>query len=280
MLIGLAFIWGTSFILMKRGLESFTSYQVAAFRIFISFVIMIPLIIRHVKKITKKNIKSLLIVGFIGNCIPAFFFTTAQTQITSSLAGILNSLTPIFTMVIGVLLYRSKVFWVNILGLLIGLFGAAGLIVKDISDFFIGNNWYALFVVAATLCYGINVNEVKYKLEDLSGVAIAALGFLFTGPVTGIYLLFSDYSATVATDNYMMNLGYIVILALFSSVIAVIGINILIKYTTTIFAASVTYIIPVFAIFWGMFDGEKFYTIDIFWIILVLLGVYLVNKSH
>jgi drug/metabolite transporter (DMT)-like permease len=279
LLIILAFIWGTSFILMKKGLESYTNIQVAAFRIFFSFIIFLPIIIKRLKKINRNNIKSLLLVGFLGNMIPAFLFTKAQTQIDSSLAGILNSVTPLFTLVIGILFYKSRVKLINITGLVLGFIGAMGLIYNGTAEFLKGNSWYTLFVVIATACYGITVNEIKYKLENLDGVTIACLSFFFTGPVAGILLLFSDFSATVHTENYLRNLGFISILALFNSVIAVTLFNILIKYTSAIFAASVTYIIPIFAIFWGIFDGERISLDEILWSFVILLGVYLVNKE-
>ena len=113
----MAFIWGTSFILMKKGLQSYSNYQVAAFRIFISFIIVIPFLVKSIRKITKKNIFVLIIVGFVGNLIPALLFTTAQTHINSSVAGMLNALTPIFTLVIGVSLFKTKIKSINIIGL-------------------------------------------------------------------------------------------------------------------------------------------------------------------
>ncbi len=279
LLIALAFTWGASFILIKKGLESYTYNQVGALRIFIAFVFLIPFIIKNLKKITRKNIKSLIIVAFIGNGIPAFLFAKAQTQVSSSLAGMLNTLVPLFTLVIGLSLYKNSAKLVNIIGIFIGLIGAIGILFKPATNFFAQNNWYVLFIVVATAFYGLNINEIKYKLKELDGTAIAALAFLLIGPFAGIYLIFSDYSYALSTENYMINLGYIVLLALFSSVIAVIAFNLLIKYVTTIFAASVTYFIPVFAIFWGIFDGETVTLYQIFWISIILLGVYFVNKE-
>ena len=277
-LLFLSLIWGTSFILMKRGLESYSNTQVAAFRIFFSFVFMLPITIKNIKVISRDNIRSLIIVGMIGFAIPAFLFTKAQTRIDSSLAGMLNSLTPLFTLVVGILFYRSHTRWVNIAGLLMGLIGAIGLMWNGDMNIFKGINAFALFIVVATICYGINVNEIKFKLVNLSSLEITSLAFLFTGPIAGIYLLFTDFTPVSETPDYLMNLAYIAILALFSSVIAVLIFNHLIKYTTTLFATSVTYIIPLFAIMWGTIDGESIRLIQLIWITVILLGVYLVNK--
>ena len=278
-LIFLAFIWGTSFILMKKGLRSYSNLQVAAFRIFFSFIIIIPLIFRNFKKLNSKNLKSILIVGIIGNGIPAFLFTTAQTQITSSLAGVFNSLTPLFTILIGIFFYKTKSKWYKSIGVLIGLAGATGLMLQGKSDLISGNNWYAIFVIIATACYGTSVNEIKTGLSNLNGVEITSLAFLTIGPFAGIYLLFSDFTFALSTPDYLENLGFILILALFSSVIAVILFNHLIQFTSAIFAASVTYIIPIFAIMWGLFDGESLSIIQILWISAIIFGVYLVNKT-
>ncbi|MFC2115283.1 DMT family transporter [Bacteroidota bacterium] len=274
----LALIWGSSFILMKKGLESYDHIQVAAFRIFFSFIFLLPFTIRNIRVVRKDNLQSLLIVGLVGFAIPALLFTKAQTRIDSSLAGILNSLTPLFTLIVGLLFYKSTARWMNIIGLLMGFAGALGLMWNGDMDIFKGINLFALFVVAATICYGINVNEIKFKLSSLTAIQITSLAFLFTGPIAGIYLLFSDLTPALETPKYLQNLGYIALLALFSSVIAVQIFNHLIKQTTTLFASSVTYIIPLFAIMWGLVDGEQIGILQIIWIGVILLGIYLVNK--
>jgi drug/metabolite transporter (DMT)-like permease len=274
----LALIWGTSFILMKKGLESYSHNQVAAFRIFFSFIFMLPITIKNIKVIRRDNIQSLIIVGIIGFAFPAMLFTKAQTRIDSSLAGMLNSLTPLFTLVVGLILYRSSARWMNVVGLFIGLTGAIGLMWNGDLNILKGINVFALFIVAATICYGININEVKFKLAQLSSLEITSLAFLFTGPIAGIYLLLTDLAPASQTPDYKLNLVYIALLALFSSVIAVLIFNHLIKYTTPLFASSVTYIIPLFAIMWGIIDGESIRLVQFLWIALILVGVYLVNK--
>ncbi|MFP4366816.1 MAG: DMT family transporter [bacterium] len=280
LLIFLAFIWGASFILMKKGLQSFTNMQVGAMRIFFSFIFFLPLIYRNIRKINRSNLQSLLIVGFVGNSLPAVLFATAQTGIGSALAGILNSLTPIFTLLVGITLYSNKVRWLSIAGLLLGMTGALGLIMSSNNLNIEGsNNWYGVFAVIATMCYGVNVNEIKFRLKDLDGVAIASLGFFFPGPFAGLYLLMTDYSAATSSPDVYISLLAVTGLAFFSSFIAIIVMNILIKYTTTLFAASVTYIIPIFAVTWGIMDGERFLPLQVFWAFVILAGVYLVNRK-
>ncbi len=279
-LIFLSLIWGSSFILMKKGLRSYSHDQVAALRIFISFLAFLPFGIKNLKKVSKENIYSLLIVGFVGSTIPAFLFTKAQTNIDSALAGILNSITPLFTLIIGLIFYKSTAKLINAVGIFLGLIGALGLIMHTSSGSnILGNvNYYGLYVVLATICYGINVNQVKYKIKGLNGLELTSMAFMFVGPFAGIYLLFTDFSFALSTTDYMLNLGYIAILAVIGTVMALVIFNTLIQNTSALFGASVTYIIPIFAIAWGIFDGEKITIIQFLWIGLILTGVYLVNK--
>ncbi len=276
-LLILSLIWGSSFILMKRGLEAFTSNQVAAFRIFISYLAFLPIAIKHFKKIKKENIISLLIIGFIGNAIPAMLFTKAQTRIDSSLAGMLNSLTPMFTLFVGLLFYKSRILLINVAGILLGLIGAIGL-VNNGQNILAGDNSYAIFIVVATMFYGISANEIKFKLPGMSGISIAALSFFFIGPFAGIYLLFTDYSGAINSGIFLPGLGYIAILAIFGSFFAVMLFNTLIKYTSAIYASSVTYLIPLIAIMWGVVDGEPFTINNLLWMSVILVAIYLVNK--
>lgn len=275
----LAFVWGASFILIKKGLQAFSSEQVAAFRMFFAFMFLLPIAIKKWPKLRKQNIKSLLIVGFIGSAIPSLLFTIAQRHINSSLAGMLNSLVPLFTLVIGIFLYSAKVNKINVLGIVIGLVGTLGLLIKDTSNIMAGISVFAVLPVFASFLYGISANEIKEKLRDLNGTEIASLALLLVGPWAGIYLVFTDFSAPFNSGFFTESLVAIAVLALFSTSVAVVVFNFLIKHTTAIFATSVTYIIPIFAIMWGVIDGEQILFSQLFWIAVVLSGVYLVNKK-
>ncbi len=279
-LLFLSFIWGSSFILMKKGLRSYSHDQVAAFRIFISFITFLPFGIKYLKKITKENVIALIVVGLIGSTIPAFLFTKAQTQVDSGFAGILNSATPLFTLIIGLLFYKSTAKLINAIGIFLGLSGALGLIFYSSNggNLFDNINYYGLFIVVATICYGVNVNHVKYKIKDLNGLELTSLAFMFVGPFAGIYLLFTDFSLALSTPDYLLNLGYIAILAIIGTVLALVIFNTLIQHTSALFGSSVTYIIPIFAIMWGLFDGEQLNAIQFVWIGLIFTGIYLVNR--
>jgi drug/metabolite transporter (DMT)-like permease len=278
-LIALAFIWGSSFILIKKGLNSYEPEQVAAYRMLFAAVLLSPVAFKHLKQINKKTFWPLLEVAFIGNAIPAYLFAVGQTHINSSLAGILNSITPIATLIVGLLFFGVKTRWANIIGLIMGLIGAVGLILSSNTGVE-GDLFYSLLVVIAGIMYATNLNVIKYMLKDMSGLVITSIAFLFTLPAAALYLLFAGYEPTHGHETANLALLYIFLLALFSSAIAVVGFNIMVKYTSAIFASSVTYIIPIFAIMWGLFDGEQVFISQIIWLAVIILGIYLVNKKE
>lgn len=276
-----AFLWGSSFILMKRGLETFSYMQVAAMRIFFSFIILLPLIIKHIKVINRKNIRSFLLLSFIANGINAFLFTKAQTKISSSLAGILNILVPLFTLTIGIFFYRVKTTKpTNILGVVLGFLGAFALIFSGSKGNLLeGENLYGLFIILACLGYGFTSNEVKEYLSKYSGIVLASLAFLFSGPIAGLYLIFSDFSTAIYAPNFTSSLFYVFLLALSGSVLAVFLFYTLIKHTTALSAVMVNYLVPLFAVMWGVIDGEKFSVYQGIFALLIILGVYFVTKK-
>jgi drug/metabolite transporter (DMT)-like permease len=159
----LAVIWGSSFILMKRALLVYTPVQVGAFRILTAFLFLLPFIVGHFKKIDRKNWKYFLASGFLGNGIPSILFPWSETRISSALAGMINSLTPIFTLIVGVLIFKMVVSRNKVIGLGIGLAGAIILIVGN-GNFFGDANLHALIVVVAAICYAFSINILNYKL--------------------------------------------------------------------------------------------------------------------
>lgn len=271
----MAVVWGGSFILMKRGMDALSYVQVAALRIFFSFLILLPTAIRSLKVVTRKNIGPLITCGLIGNFIPAFLFTLSETEITSSLAGILNALTPFFTLIAGALFFKHKPGKFQYTGVGIGFIGAALLITNGRFQSLGHINPYALLVILATIMYGINGNIIRYRLSSLSGVQITSLMFFFVGIPAGGILLGSDFSAAYQSPLFWRSIIATFILAAFGSVITLFIFNNLIMYTGAIFASSVTYIIPFFALLWGALDNEPIGMLHIISLTVILLGVYL-----
>lgn len=280
-LVVLALTWGSSFILMKRGLDVYSSGEVAALRIFIAFLFLSPLIVRHVKRPLLKHWKGFLGMGVLGNLIPAFLFTKAETGISSSLTGMLNSLTPLFTLLLGVMLFKTKTRLINAIGIIVGFIGAIGLLTVGRSEEMDNNLLFGLFVVMATICYAFSVNIIKKDLGEVNSVTATVWAMMFIGPLAGIYLFcFTGFTRKLAENPLAINsLGYVSVLAIFGTALSVIIFNVLIRNTNALFASSVTYLIPVVAMCWGLFDGENVQMLHFVWIGFILLGVYLVNKK-
>ncbi len=275
----LAFIWGSSFILMKIGLKSFSSDQAAAIRIILASLVLLPISLSLVRKMLRKDIKSLLIAGFIGSLFPAFLFMQAETRIDSSLAGMLNSLTPVFTLMVGMLFHKTAFRWLQVIGLSIGLAGAAGLILSG-DGFHLGvNNSYALLIVLATVFYAISINQIKSHLTHLTGVQVTSLSFFFIGPVALAYLLTTDLVPVVIQPGWTYHLLALAILGILGTAVAMLLMNSLIRYSSAVTASSVTYIIPIFAIMWGVLDQEEITLLHLICMAVILAGVYLINRK-
>ena len=277
-LIILSVIWGSSFILMKRGLEEYTDMQVAALRLFIAFLSLVPFLYPALKKLKKKNIIPLFITGVIGNGIPAFLFTKAQTTLESSFVGMLNSLTPIFTLFLGIYFFNTKPSISNISGVIIGFLGAILLYLSEVSSLYT-INVSVFLVVFACLFYGASVNVIQKYLAEMNPIDISAIAFLYIGPFAGYYIFSTDFVQIASTKNGLCSLGYITILAILGTSFSVVLFNKLIKDTSAIFAASVTYLIPIVAILWGVLEDEPIKYKHYIGICIILCGVYLVNKK-
>lgn len=279
-LVLLMLVWGSSFILIKRGLVAFSSTEVGALRISISFLVLWPLAITRFRKVPKRKLMYFALVGVIGNGLPPFLFAKAQTVIDSYMAGVLNSLTPLFTLLAGVLFFGTKTRWLNVAGVIIGLVGAIGLL-SATNDPRLGNGmWYGLFAVAGAICYAFNMNIIKKYLKDFDALTITSVVFSIIG-IPALVLLFAGtgFINTMATHpQAYSSLGFIAILAVVGTALSMIIHNWLIQRTSALFAATVTYMMPIVSIFWGVIDGEKFLVFFLLWIAMILTGVYLANR--
>jgi drug/metabolite transporter (DMT)-like permease len=221
----------------------------------------------------------------VGSFIPAFLFAKAQTQLSSSLTGVLNALTPLFVVLIGALFFSSKITLRNGIGLGIAFVGVIILVtVKEGADFgtFTGINAYAFFVILACVCYGFNLNLIKFRFEKLKPIEITAISLLVVLPMALVYLIAgTDFSYKVTqVDGALEALGYLTLLGVFGTAIALILFNIMVKKVTPVFASSVTYFIPIVAIFWGVLDGEVLLLGHYVGIAAVILGVWFGNRKR
>lgn len=280
-LIFLSLIWGSSFILMKRGLESYPPQEIAALRLFLVFVVLLPSTMKYFKVLKASNRWAFLAVGVFGSALPYYLFVTAQTEISSSLSGILNSLTPLFTLIFALAFFKEKIRPISMVGVSLGLMGAIGLIYfsaeHEVAQSF---TVYMLLPIIASACYGLNVNIIKSKLQNINPVAVTALSFALVGPFAGVYLFgFSDFVSHIQEPNGVQNFGYISILAVVGTALAVLIFNMLIKETTALFASSVTYLIPIVAIIWGVIDGEAFNFTQLLFAGVILAGISLIKSK-
>jgi drug/metabolite transporter (DMT)-like permease len=275
----LALVWGSSFILMKKGLEVYTSAEVGALRIALAGILMIPIAIKKRPQNFSKYILGFVIVGACGNLIPSFLFTEAETTISSSLAGMLNAFTPIFALLIGMLMFKTKANAFQIFGLSLGFVGVILLLYKPNMEF--GHIKGVAMAIFATLLYGISVNSVKKFLSDLEPLTAAAWAISLMSIIAWIYLLgFTNaVDKTLHAPGAYASLGFVAILGILGTAIATILFYELLKLKGSVFSTSVTYVIPIVAVFWGLIYHEK----PSWWqetaMGIILIGVSLINKK-
>ncbi|MDP3445612.1 MAG: DMT family transporter [Ignavibacteria bacterium] len=275
----LVIAWGSSFILIKRGLLYFDAIEVGALRVVITFLSLLPFALLKMRTLNKSDFYWLSLSGIMGSLLPAFLFAMAQTGIDSSTAGLLNSLTPLFTLILGFLIFKLKSKFINIVGVFVGLIGAIGLINVSGGNAFAFNLKYASYIILATIFYATNVNLIKAKLKHIDALTITSMTFFAAGIIASFILFFgTDAPAKIMNEpSSRIGLIYLGILAVIGTALAMIAFNALIKITSPIFASSVTYLIPLVAMMWGFSDGEYFSFQHFIWIALIIGGVILVN---
>ena len=280
-LFSLSIIWGSSYILIKKGLVGLTPLQLGSTRIVMTTVILMIFGWKQLRKIPKEAWKWIILTGFFGTFFPSYLFAFAETVIDSSVAAVLNGMTPLFTLILGLLFFNSSFKWMKIVGVLVGFGGTLVLVSNEFTMRSGLSSWYAFLVMAATLCYSINVNLIKHKLQGVPALAIALGNFIaIVIPAFGV-LLFTDFPWTKITSSpeVSSSIGYILILSLFGTALAKVMFNELVSISTAVFSISITYLLPIVAIAWGILDGEQFTLIQWLGCALILLGVYLITDK-
>lgn len=277
----LTLIWGTSFILIKQGLKIFSADEVGALRVASASLFLLPLALPRLRELKSHHYAKLFASGMLGIFIPAFLFATAQTRMDSSIAGIMNTLTPIFTMIIGAILFKQRFKSMAIVGILLGFAGAIILSISRTDGAIGGVNLFALLIVLACFCYGSNLNLIKFKMPDLGSLTITSVSVLLIGPLAFVYLFaFTDFTSDVSVKaGAWRAFGYIALLGLMSTAVATILFNRLVKISTPLFASSVTYALPLVAVMWGVADGERLALGHFVGMVAIIGGVYLANRK-
>jgi drug/metabolite transporter (DMT)-like permease len=275
----LSLIWGSSFILIKKGLIGLTPIQLGSLRILFAGIFLLAIGFKSISKISLQQWKFIAITAFFGTFIPAYLFAIAQTEIDSSVSSILNSLTPLNTLALGSIAFGLQFKRNQIFGVIIGLFGSALLILNGAMNHPEQNYYYALLILIASLCYATNVNLIKKHLSGMAPLSITTGNFLVLLLPATLILYFTDFIEVVTIPQVQNSMLFIVILGVIGTGIANIIFFKLIQLSSPVFATSVTYLIPIVAFFWGLLDNEMLTPIQFLGAFVVLIGVYLSAKK-
>ena len=278
-LLVLSLVWGSSFILIKRGLVGLSAVQVGAFRIIFAALFLLIFGFKSLKKISRSQWKFVALTSFFGTFIPAFLFAIAETQVDSSIVAIMNSLTPLNTLVLGAGLFGIQFRKRQVWGVLIGLIGCLLLVLSGASAHPEQNYYYVGLVVIATICYATNVNLIKRYLPDLNSVSITTGNFAVLLVPALIILGTTDISQRLSFAETQDSILFVMILGVLGTGIANVLFFKLIQISSPVFATSVTYLIPIVAFFWGLLDNEMLTPIQFFGAFIILIGVYLSAKK-
>lgn len=279
--IALSFIWGSSFILMKEGLRALTAYQVASIRIISSGIVLLPVAYRSFKQVPANKIFITFLSGVLGSLLPAYLFCIAEQGIDSALAGTLNSLTPIFVIIIGALFFQARTPFNKVLGIILAFSGSIFLFLSQPGDSHNNNLFYVLLVVLATMMYGLNVNMVHRYLNHIPSLNIASLALCTNAIPAFIVLWFTGFFHKDLSDHSLLvSTGYSAILGIFGTAVASVIFYMLIKRAGAVFSSMVTYGIPVVAIMWGIIYGEDIGWKQVLSLGIILAGVYVANRRE
>lgn len=276
----LSLIWGSSYILIKKGLVGLQPLQLGSLRILFTFSILWVAGRRHLKTIPKDKWLWIAISGYLGTFFPNFLFAYAETKIDSAIAAVLNGLTPLFTLLLGVFFFGIALQRNKLLGVLMGLAGTLLLVFDQVQNTGIENGMYSLLVVIAAFCYAVNVNIIKYKIRGVSSMGIALGNFMAIVPPAVFIFIYSDFiRLDFFNHRVYSSIGYVFILAVVGTAMAKVIFNDLIAIASPVFSSSITFLLPIVAIFWGVMDGEQLGWVHGVASVTILAGVYLVTDT-
>ena len=277
-LMVLSLIWGSSFILIKKGLTGFGYFEAATIRLMSAGLAFLPFGLGNFGKIPRNQYGMVVLTALLGMFIPAFLFCLAQMKVQSSVAALLNGLTPVFTFVFSIFIFKIGYKITQVLGLLLGL-GCAIMLAVERSDTAISFNWHAGLIILAALCYGFNINLIKQRLSHIPAIVLSTVTVSITGLMAFFFAFLPNIGSYHPAQIEWMPLLCLMTLGVFGTAIAQLIQYKLIKETSALFASSTTYIIPVVAVFWGILDGEQFQLIHALSIAGILAAVVLIRKG-
>jgi drug/metabolite transporter (DMT)-like permease len=281
LLILLSLIWGSSFILIKKGLIHLSPVEVAAIRVLSASLVVMPIALGRLRSLSVRELLIIILSGLFGTLLPSFLFAFAETQLESGLTGILNALTPLWIVSVSFIFFQYKLRGREMAGLILGFSGSVMLLFAGSGGDLGKLNYYVFFVILATACYGINLNIIKFTLERVHALTISTVSLLALGPFALFFLTFyTEFGEKVYHLQLIRNsLLSVLILGILGTGLALILFNRLIKLTKPVFSGSVTYFIPIVSIFWGIMDGEKTHLAHFIGMFVIFAGVFLSNKK-
>lgn len=275
----LCFIWGSSFAVMEVGQQGLTATQVAALRIFSAGLVFVPFAIFNIAKLPRKKVPVTITTGLFGNLIPAFLFAIAVSHMDSSIVGILNSLTPICVVTIGILVFKNRVESQKIIGVVVGFAGLCLLTFtqKEVS---LTNLGFSGLAILGTISYGLNVNIFSQYLKGFNPVHTSSVSLAFMAIPAAIILWCDGFFQLDFTDQEVQwSCIASIMLGIVASSISTVLFYMLVQKAGGLFASLVTYGIPFVALFWGILRNEPVTWIEIGCLLIILSGVYLANRN-
>ncbi|MGC6422056.1 MAG: DMT family transporter [Flavobacteriaceae bacterium] len=283
-LVLLSLVWGSSYILIKKGLLGLNPIQLGSLRILFTLVILMLAGWKHLSNIPRDKWKWIVLSGYLGTFFPNFLFAFAETKIDSAIAAVLNGLTPLFTLLTGLFFFGIGLRKKKLIGVFVGLIGTLFLVLDQVQTSGIENGLYTLLVAIAALCYAVNINIIKYKIVGVTSMGIALGNFIAIGfPAMFIFFFSGFHTLNFQAPVVMHSIGYIFLLAFFGTAIAKVIFNDLVAIASPVFSSSITFLLPLVAFFWGVLDGERLGWLHALAAITILMGVYLVmdpKKTH
>lgn len=279
----LSLIWGSSFILMKKGMyasnnePTLSAFQVAALRMATAGLVLLPIALKRIYALPRIKIYTIALSGLLGSFIPAFLFCVAETRIDSSLAGFMNALTPISTLAVGLLFFKAPVQQNKITAVLIAFSGMLLLFFSNRHQNY-EHAAYASLVVIATLCYAVNVHMASRYLHHIPSSSIAAIAFASLIAPAGLVLLMTGFFNQPFTADHWVSVGSSTLLGIIGTAIASILFYMLMKKSGVLFSSMVTYGIPFVALGWGLLAGEQVQLLQLVGLSIILTGVFLANR--
>lgn len=276
----LTLIWGSTFFMVKKALEVYNPLEVFAIRAFVASLVLAPFSFRGLEKIPKRAWWGIVAFALTATLSPPILYAMAQTEISSSMTGILNAATPLMTLVIGGWFFGQRMLKNQWLGLAIGMIGTAYLVLSNGVDGLFSINWFAMLAILATVCNGFSGNVLKFRLGNVPAAQIAGLAFWLVFPIALVILIWFKVPARIMEGGPIFNAtAYLVFLGIFANALAIVLVSKLIQVRGPIFASLITYTIPVVALFWGWLDNEVISLDQLVAAGVIILSIWIVNRS-